>query len=232
MSMRLTVADSAARPCMPALDTQTVKGGQRPRAGPGHPLRRYGHREQHRPSDQWVVAKPSGGVSPFNAGIAIDVAGAVGGVVSVTVAPTFMVLVATDVDSACPITPSAPSETTAAPPATAANNFTLWFFVMFIACPSLHPYVGKPAGGFQSTRAAYVDALTRLEIPDQLKARRTHSLSAASAGLFYPVSHTAGTDRMTRFLVRRLLNYIVLLALASFLTFTLTAYAFAPLDSL
>jgi peptide/nickel transport system permease protein len=37
---------------------------------------------------------------------------------------------------------------------------------------------------------------------------------------------------MTRFLARRLLNYLVLLALASFLTFTLTAFTFAPLDSL
>ncbi len=37
---------------------------------------------------------------------------------------------------------------------------------------------------------------------------------------------------MTRFLARRLLNYIVLLALASFLTFSLTALTFQPLDSL
>ena len=37
---------------------------------------------------------------------------------------------------------------------------------------------------------------------------------------------------MTRFLARRLLNYIVLLALASFLTFTLTSYTFTPLNSL
>jgi peptide/nickel transport system permease protein len=37
---------------------------------------------------------------------------------------------------------------------------------------------------------------------------------------------------MTRFLARRLLNYIVLLALASFLTFCLTSIAFKPLDSL
>ena len=37
---------------------------------------------------------------------------------------------------------------------------------------------------------------------------------------------------MTRFLARRLLNYIVLLILASFLTFTLTSYSFKPLDSL
>jgi peptide/nickel transport system permease protein len=37
---------------------------------------------------------------------------------------------------------------------------------------------------------------------------------------------------MTRFLLRRLLNYIVLLALASFLTFTLTSVSFRPLDSL
>ena len=37
---------------------------------------------------------------------------------------------------------------------------------------------------------------------------------------------------MTRFLARRLLNYIVLLALASFLTFSLTSLAFKPLDSL
>lgn len=37
---------------------------------------------------------------------------------------------------------------------------------------------------------------------------------------------------MTRFLARRLLNYLVLLALASFLTFCLTSVAFKPLDSL
>ncbi|MDD4867606.1 MAG: ABC transporter permease [Mycobacterium sp.] len=37
---------------------------------------------------------------------------------------------------------------------------------------------------------------------------------------------------MTRFLARRLLNYLVLLALASFLTFCLTSFAFRPLDSL
>jgi peptide/nickel transport system permease protein len=37
---------------------------------------------------------------------------------------------------------------------------------------------------------------------------------------------------MTRFLLRRLLNYIVLLVLASFLTFSLTSVSFEPLDSL
>jgi peptide/nickel transport system permease protein len=37
---------------------------------------------------------------------------------------------------------------------------------------------------------------------------------------------------MTGFLVRRLLNYVVLLVLASFLTFCLTSLAFKPLDSL
>jgi peptide/nickel transport system permease protein len=37
---------------------------------------------------------------------------------------------------------------------------------------------------------------------------------------------------MTRFLARRLLNYGVLLILASFLTFTLTSVSFKPLDSL
>jgi peptide/nickel transport system permease protein len=37
---------------------------------------------------------------------------------------------------------------------------------------------------------------------------------------------------MTRFLARRLLNYLILLALASFLTFTLTSLTFEPLDSL
>jgi peptide/nickel transport system permease protein len=37
---------------------------------------------------------------------------------------------------------------------------------------------------------------------------------------------------MTRFLARRLLNYLILLALASFLTFTLTSLTFKPLDSL
>ena len=37
---------------------------------------------------------------------------------------------------------------------------------------------------------------------------------------------------MIRFLTRRLLNYIVLLGLASFLTFALTSYTFTPLNSL
>ena len=37
---------------------------------------------------------------------------------------------------------------------------------------------------------------------------------------------------MIRFLARRLLNYLVLLALASFLTYCLTSLAFSPLDSL
>ncbi|OMC44742.1 ABC transporter permease [Mycobacterium sp. IS-1264] len=37
---------------------------------------------------------------------------------------------------------------------------------------------------------------------------------------------------MIRFLARRLLNYVVLLALASFLTYGLTSLAFSPLDSL
>lgn len=37
---------------------------------------------------------------------------------------------------------------------------------------------------------------------------------------------------MTRFLARRLLNYLVLLALASFLTYCLTSMAFSPLESL
>lgn len=37
---------------------------------------------------------------------------------------------------------------------------------------------------------------------------------------------------MTRFLARRLLNYLVLLVLASFLTFALTSVTFSPLDSL
>ena len=37
---------------------------------------------------------------------------------------------------------------------------------------------------------------------------------------------------MMRFLARRLLNYIVLLALASFLTFGLASFAFHPLESL
>jgi len=37
---------------------------------------------------------------------------------------------------------------------------------------------------------------------------------------------------MTRFLARRLLNYVILLALASFLTFMLTSWAFNPLENL
>ena len=50
----------------------------------------------------------------------------------------------------------------------------------------------------------------------------------------YPVLHasTATVPPMTRFLARRALNYVALLALASFLTFTLTSLTFTPLNSL
>jgi peptide/nickel transport system permease protein len=50
----------------------------------------------------------------------------------------------------------------------------------------------------------------------------------------YPELHapTARAPPMTRFLARRLGNYIVLLALASFLTFTLTSLTFTPLNNL
>src|SRR5690625_2583137 len=41
-----------------------------------------------------------------------------------------------------------------------------------------------------------------------------------------------GARAVTRFLAGRVLNYLVLLGLASFLTFCLTSLAFAPLDSL
>jgi peptide/nickel transport system permease protein len=41
-----------------------------------------------------------------------------------------------------------------------------------------------------------------------------------------------GSNRMTRFLARRLLNYVVLLALASFLVFMLASYQFNPLENL
>src|SRR6202021_3227652 len=42
----------------------------------------------------------------------------------------------------------------------------------------------------------------------------------------------AGPVVMTRFLARRVVNAVVLLALASFLTFCLTSVAFSPLESL
>jgi peptide/nickel transport system permease protein len=47
-----------------------------------------------------------------------------------------------------------------------------------------------------------------------------------------PNGTQAGQSGMIRFLARRFLNYIVLLLLASFLTFCLTSVAFHPLDSL
>ncbi|MBN9634463.1 MAG: ABC transporter permease, partial [Actinobacteria bacterium] len=37
---------------------------------------------------------------------------------------------------------------------------------------------------------------------------------------------------MTRFLIRRLFNYAILLTLATFLTFALTSVTFHPLDNL
>src|SRR5882672_9032305 len=54
---------------------------------------------------------------------------------------------------------------------------------------------------------------------------QTHLIACAHAG-------RPGTTPMTRFLLRRLLNYIVLLAVASFLTFSLASLTFRPLDSL
>ena len=48
-----------------------------------------------------------------------------------------------------------------------------------------------------------------------------------------PCAHAVcGGRDMTRFLAGRLLNYVVLLALASFLTFALASWSFNPLDSL
>jgi peptide/nickel transport system permease protein len=47
-----------------------------------------------------------------------------------------------------------------------------------------------------------------------------------------PNGTQAGHSGMIRFLARRFLNYVVLLLLASFLTFCLTSVAFHPLDSL
>src|SRR6476619_3945303 len=57
---------------------------------------------------------------------------------------------------------------------------------------------------------------------------------AVSGAISYPVRHARrqGTSPMTRFLVGRLLNYVVLLAVASFLTFSLASLQFEPLDSL
>src|SRR4029078_866231 len=57
---------------------------------------------------------------------------------------------------------------------------------------------------------------------------------APATAISYPVRHAsrAGTSPMTRFLARRLLNYIVLLAIASFLVFALASLQFKPLDSL
>src|SRR6476619_142672 len=57
---------------------------------------------------------------------------------------------------------------------------------------------------------------------------------AVSGAISYPVRHARrqGTSPMTRFLAGRLLNYVVLLAVASFLTFSLASLQFEPLDSL
>jgi peptide/nickel transport system permease protein len=57
---------------------------------------------------------------------------------------------------------------------------------------------------------------------------------AGARGISYPVAHAAlpGENAMTAFLARRLLNYLVLLAVASFLTFSLASLSFEPLESL
>ncbi len=68
--------------------------------------------------------------------------------------------------------------------------------------------------------------------PDHKKDAAAESGSLAPGSLTCPNATRAGRSGMIRFLARRLLNYVVLLALASFLTFCLTSVAFQPLDSL
>src|ERR1700749_623857 len=53
----------------------------------------------------------------------------------------------------------------------------------------------------------------------------------ADGSITCPHARQAGHFGMIRFLGRRLLNYLVLLALASFLTYCLTSMTFHPLDS-
>lgn len=120
------------------------------------------------------------------------------------------------------IAPNTPSPTTAAPPATAAITFTFLSPLTFM-------YFSEP-----------LISISRLcldcQFPTECGGAETshRALAGIGSSLLYPVWHAAvgGKNRMTRFLARRLLNYLVLLALASFLTFTLTSLNFKPLDSL
>jgi len=59
----------------------------------------------------------------------------------------------------------------------------------------------------------------------ETRRRATHLITCAHAAV-------GGMSPMTRFLARQLFSKIVLLALASFLTFSMTSLAFKPLDSL
>src|SRR3954470_2589551 len=86
-----------------------------------------------------------------------------------------------------------------------------------------------------SVRSTYVSAATGLTgAHSDRPATRKLQERAGGDAISYPVPHACrpGTSPMTRFLARRLLNYIVLLAVASFLTFSLASLTFRPLDSL
>ncbi len=133
---------------------------------------------------------------------------------------------------------SAPIVTTALPPITAASSFTLlWLFESIVTLPfqgrcRFAPAVRRTVKVQVKTSERAI-SVARLKTGLELASRASSRVRSLTGRHLIPCAHDSrGTSPMTRFLARRLLNYILLLILASFLTFALTSFSFKPLDSL
>jgi peptide/nickel transport system permease protein len=183
-------------------------------------------------------------------GTTAGVSGASGATVSVMVSPVVASDVVTGPGGAGSggsatltsliVTVNAPIATTPATPAVADTTFNC---LEFTSDHSLWSRLAQSCtvrvteGGGGETFAPGGNSL-KLKGPFNSSANRLGASKlqqrAAGRSISYPVRHarSEGTQPMTRFLARRLLNYVVLLAVASFLTFSLASLTFRPLDNL
>src|SRR5215207_5504267 len=127
------------------------------------------------------------------------------------------------------LTASAPIVTTALPPIIAASSFTVPVFfesiveLPFMAVADSPLRRGEPRK-VQVTTSELAFSVVRLEAGLELASRAAARVVGRTARHLLPCAHACcRTPPMTRFLARRLGNYVLLLILASFLTFTLTS---------
>ena len=101
---------------------------------------------------------------------------------------------------------------------------------------------GRPSGAATDETAGNPTERARIWVPAgrqvKVASKTAHRVARQDHGHrpadLITCAHAADgrIDRMTRFLARRLLNYVVLLALASFLIFSLASWQFDPLENL